>query len=100
MYACAIVEQALKDQLVMRNVHLERYFYIRATSFERLSNTSLNLFPYWCFIHDSLWASFHIDISTVTTLNISIYTYFNDDYFKHILQLYVNSDCFEHLHML
>ena len=67
MYRCATVEQALKDQ-VMRNVHLERYLYIRATSFERLS---------------------------MTTLNISRYTNFNDDYFEHILHLYVNDECFE-----
>ena len=98
MYRCATVEQALKDQ-VMRNIHLERYLYIRATSFERLSDTSLNLFPYWYFTHDSLWASFHTDISPMTTLNISIYTYFNDGYFEHVLHLYVNNDCFEHLHM-
>ena len=98
MYRCATVEQALKDQ-VMRNIHLEKYLYIRATSFERLSDTSLNLFPYWYFTHDSLWASFHTDISPMTTLNISIYTYFNDDYFEHVLHLYVNNDCFEHLHM-
>ena len=80
-------------------VLLDLHLYIRATSFERLSDTSLNLFPYWYVTDHSLWTSFHTDISPMTLLNISIYTYFNDDYFEHILHLYAKDDCFKHLHM-
>ena len=105
MYRCATVEQALKDQ-VMRNVHLERYLYIRATSFEILSDTSLNLFPYRSFTCDYfenlhihlfqrwlLWAYFtficrrwllwtrsHAHISTKSLIvNNFTCSYFNDD---------------------
>ena len=79
MYTCATVEQALKDQdmrgahMVRSEILLDLHLYIRATSFERLS---------------------------MTTLNISRYTNFNDDYFEHILHLYVNDECFEdHMHL-
>ena len=116
MYTCATVEQALKDQ-DMRDVHMGRteilldlHLYIRATSFERLSDTSfpIDISPMTPFRRLSilifqrwlLWTSPDTLISMMTTLNISRYTYFNDDYFEHILHLYVNDECFEdHMHL-